>query len=271
MGEVLVITSGKGGVGKTTTVASLGVALAMEGRSVALVDADIGLRNLDLALGLESRIVYDLLDVVSGACFLRQALIRDQRWPGLMLLPAAQTRDKAAVTPAQMAEVLDKLRVDFDFVLVDCPAGIEQGFRNAVAGADRAILVTVPEVTAVRDATRVKDLLAQCNVPVAGMVLNRYRPKLARRGDILDVDDAVSILEVDLLGLVPEDEAVARLGNLGEPLAAQKTPAAMAYRQIAKRLAGPEVSERLSLGRFFKSIFKPGAASGGANQTEVPS
>ncbi len=271
MGEVLVITSGKGGVGKTTTVASLGVALAMEGRSVALVDADIGLRNLDLALGLESRIVYDLLDVVSGACFLRQALVRDQRWPGLVLLPAAQTRDKAAVTPAQMAEVLDKLRDEFDHVLVDCPAGIEQGFRNAVSGADRAILVTVPEVTAVRDATRVKDLLEQSNLPLAGMVLNRYRPKQARRGDIMDMDDAVNILGMDLLGVVPEDEAVARLGNLGEPLAAQRTPAALAYRQIAKRLSGADTAERRGLSGFLKSLFKPGAASGSANQTEVPS
>ena len=265
MGEVLVITSGKGGVGKTTTVASLGVALAMEGHSVALVDADIGLRNLDLALGLENRIVYDLLDVVSGACFLRQALIRDQRWPGLWLLPAAQSRDKAAVAPEQMAEVLEKLKADFEFVLVDCPAGIEQGFRNAVAGADRAIIVTVPEVTAVRDGTRVKELLEQNNVPVAGFVLNRYRRRQARRGDILDVDDAVDILALDLLGLVPEDEAVPRLGNLGEPLAAERTPAAQAYRQIARRLAGEE-KERRGLGGLFRSLFGAGAAAaGGAN------
>jgi septum site-determining protein MinD len=260
MGEVLVITSGKGGVGKTTTVASLGAALALEGHSVALVDADIGLRNLDLAMGLENDIVYDLLDVVSGACLMRQALVRDRRWPGLWLLPAAQTRDKAAVSPEKIAELLDKMKAEFEYVLVDCPAGIEQGFRNAVAGADRAIIVTVPEVTAVRDASRVKELLEINGITLAGMVLNRYRRKMARRGDILDVDDAVDILGLDLLGVVPEDEAVARLGNLGEPLAAERTPAAQAFRQIARRLAGVAEKEARSRGGLLRALFGAGAA-----------
>jgi septum site-determining protein MinD len=260
MGEALVITSGKGGVGKTTTVASLGAALALEGHSVALVDADIGLRNLDLALGLENRIVYDVLDVVAGACTLHQALIKDPRFPGLWLLPAAQTRDKAAVAPEQMADLIEKLKAEFEFVLVDCPAGIEQGFRNAVAGADRAVVVTVAEVTAVRDASRVKELLETINIPVAGMILNRFRPKLARRGDIMEVDDAVDILSMELLGVVPEDGAVVRLGNIGEPLSQEKTPAALAFRQIARRLAGGEPKEESSFAGFLHNIFGPGAA-----------
>lgn len=260
MGEVLVVTSGKGGVGKTTTVASLGTALALEGHSVVLVDADIGLRNLDLALGLENRIVYDLLDVVAGSCVLRQALIKDTRYPGLWLLPAAQTRDKTAVSPEQMAGLLEKLKAEFEYVLVDCPAGIEQGFRNAVAGADRAIIVTVPEVTAVRDASRVKELLSDGNIPVAGMILNRFRPRLARRGDIMEVDDAVDILSLELLGVVPEDEAVVRLGNIGEPLPAEKTPAALAFRQIARRLIGGEQKQAGSFAGFMRNLFGSGAA-----------
>lgn len=260
MGEVLVITSGKGGVGKTTTVACLGASLALEGHSVALVDADIGLRNLDLALGLENYILYDLLDVVAGTCLLRQALVKDKRFPGLWLLPAAQTRDKAAISPEQMAALLEKMKEEFDFVLVDCPAGIEQGFKNAIAGADRAVIVTVPEVTAVRDASRVKALLDANGISIAGMVLNRYRQKMAKRGDILGVDDAVDILALELLGVVPEDEAVVRLGNIGEPLALIKTPAAQAYRQIARRLAGGELKETKSFAGFIRTIFSPGAS-----------
>jgi septum site-determining protein MinD len=255
MGEVLVITSGKGGVGKTTTTANLGVALALQGRSVALVDADIGLRNLDLALGLENLIAYDVLDVVSGACLLRQALIKDRRYGSLWLLPAAQTRDKAAFTPEQMASILEKLKAEFEYVLVDCPAGIEQGFRNAIAGADRAIIVTVPEVTAVRDASRVKSLLDECGLSIAGMVLNRFRPKMAKRGEILDIDEAVDILSVDLLGVVPEDEEVVRSGNLGEPLAAGNTPAAKAYKLLAQRITGAEQQEKKGFSALFRGIF----------------
>ncbi len=255
MSEVLVITSGKGGVGKTTTTANLGVALALAGRSVALVDADIGLRNLDLALGLENDIAYDVLDVVSGACGLRQALIRDRRWGTLWLLPAAQHRDKASLTPEQMQGILAKLREDFDYVLVDCPAGIEQGFRNAIAGADRAIIVTVPEVTAVRDGLRVKTLLDECALPVAGMVLTRFRPKMARRGEILDIDDAVAIIGADLLGVIPEDEDVVRAGNYGEPLAAGNTPAAKAYKLLAQRLQGSEPPQQKGLSALLKGLF----------------
>ena len=261
MGEALVVTSGKGGVGKTTTVASLGAALALEGRKVALVDADIGLRNLDLALGLENSIVYDLLDVIAGTCLMRQALVKDRHTPGLWLLPAAQTRDKAAVSPEKVAELIGKMKEEFDFVVVDCPAGIEQGFRNAIAGADRAVIVTTPDVTAVRDASRVKELLEGLGIPVAGMVLNRYRPKMARRGDILAADDAVDILEMDLLGVVPEDEAVARLGNAGEPLALERTPAALVYRQIAKKLCGADIREEKK-GGFLRSLFGASAPGG---------
>lgn len=262
MGEALVITSGKGGVGKTTVVAGLGAALALEGRSVALVDADIGLRNLDLALGLENLIVYDLLDVVAGTCVLRQALIRDRRYPNLWLLPAAQTRDKAAVAPEQMAALTARLKEEFDFVLVDCPAGIEQGFRNAVAGADSAVIVTMPEVTAVRDAARVKVLLDSLGVPVAGMVLNRFRAKMARRGDIMGVNDTVDILSMELLGIIPEDDAVVRMGNLGEPPVSGRTPAALAYRQIARRLAGHEPEGDRSLAGFLRGVFGAGQARG---------
>jgi septum site-determining protein MinD len=176
-------------------------------------------------------------------------------------LPAAQTRDKAAVSPEQMAGILGKLKEEFDYVLVDCPAGIEQGFRNAVAGADRAIIVTVPEVTAVRDAGRVKELLDSNKIPIVGLVLNRFRPKMARRGDIMDVDDAVDILSLELLGVVPEDEAVVRLANLGQPLALEKTPAAKAYRQIAKRLAGSGVEENKGFAGLLKTIFHANATA----------
>ena len=255
MAEVLVITSGKGGVGKTTTTANLGVALALAGRSVALVDADIGLRNLDLALGLENDIAYDVLDVVSGACVLRQALIRDRRWGNLWLLPAAQHRDKAALAPEQMQDILLKLKESYDYVLVDSPAGIEQGFRNAIAGADRAVIVTVPEVTAVRDGMRVKALLDECALPVGGIVVNRFRPRMAKRGEILDVEETISIIGADLLGVIPEDEDVVRSGNFGEPLAAGNTPAAKAYKQLAARIQGSEPEQTRSFGSLFKGLF----------------
>lgn len=242
MGEAIVITSGKGGVGKTTTTANLGAALAQRGKRVALVDADIGLRNLDVVLGLENRIVYDLVDVVEGFCRLRQALIKDKRFEGLYLLPASQTRDKNAVSPQQMRELVAQLKEEFDFVLIDCPAGIEQGFKNAVAGADAAIVVTTPEVSAVRDADRVIGLLESEEMPSPRLVVNRLRPAMVRRGDMMDVDDILEILAVDLLGIVPEDEQIIVTTNRGEPaVATGNSRAGRAYRNIARRLLGEEV------------------------------
>jgi septum site-determining protein MinD len=242
MGEVIVVTSGKGGVGKTTTTANIGTALALFGKSVVLVDADIGLRNLDVVLGLENRIVYDLVDVVEGVCRLKQALIRDKRFKGLYLLPAAQTRDKNAVTPAQMQKLCEDLKQQYDFVLIDCPAGIEQGFKNAIAGADKAVVITVPEVSSVRDADRIIGLLASNELPNPLLIVNRLRMDMVKRGDMMDIDDTIDILGVDLLGVVPDDEKIIVSSNRGEPAVTEDSSlAGQAYRNIAKRLLGEDV------------------------------
>ncbi len=242
MGEVYVITSGKGGVGKTTTTANIGTALAMEGKKVVLLDADIGLRNLDVVLGLENRIVYDLIDVVEGACRLKQALVKDKRFDGLFLLPAAQTRDKNAISPKQMQELCKELRDQFDYVLIDCPAGIEQGFKNAVAGADKAIVVTIPEVSAVRDADRIIGLLASNGLPYPELIINRLRIDMVKRGDMMNIDDTIDILGIDLLGVVPDDENIVVSTNKGEPAVANDNSlAGKAYRNIAKRIEGQEI------------------------------
>ncbi len=243
MGEVLVITSGKGGVGKTTTVANLGTGLAMEGSKVVLIDADIGLRNLDVVMGLENRIVYDLVDVVEGRCRLKQALIRDKRFENLYLLPAAQTRDKNAVSPLQMKTLCTELKEQFDFVLVDCPAGIEQGFRNAIAGADRALIVTTPEVSAVRDADRIIGLLEAAEVGNPRLIINRIRPEMVKRGDMMDISDILEILAIDLIGVIPDDEKIIISTNRGEPVVtgANGSLSGEAYRNIARRLLGQEV------------------------------
>ena len=215
MGEVIVITSGKGGVGKTTTTANIGTGLAMMGQKVVLVDTDIGLRNLDVVLGLENRIVYGLVDVVSGNCRLRQALIRDKKLEGLHLLPAAQTRDKNAISPDQMLELCADLKKEFEYIIIDCPAGIEQGFRNAIAGAEKAIVVTTPEVSAVRDADRIIGLLEAAELREPKLIINRIRPKMVRQGDMMGIDDIIDILAVDLLGVIPEDEMIVITTNRG--------------------------------------------------------
>ncbi len=242
MSQSLVITSGKGGVGKTTTVANLGVALASMGNKVVMVDADIGLRNLDVVMGLENRIVYDLVDVVEGYCRLRQALIKDKRIEGLYLLPAAQTKDKNAVNPDQMKELITSLKEEHDYILVDCPAGIEQGFRNAIAGADRAVIVTTPEVSAVRDADRITGLLEAAGFEKPELIINRLKPKMVARGDMMDIPDIIDILAIDLLGVVPDDDYIVVSTNRGEPaVLVDNSRAGQAYRNIARRIKGEEV------------------------------
>lgn len=262
MGEVIVVTSGKGGVGKTTTVANLGTALALLGKKVALVDADIGLRNLDVVMGLENRIVYDLVDVTDGNCRLKQALIRDKRYDTLYLLPAAQTRDKNAVNPEQMKTLCKDLAQDFDYVLIDCPAGIEQGFKNAIAGADRAVIVTTPEVSAVRDADRIIGLLESEGKNNPKLIVNRIRPKMIQKGDMMDIDDIIEILAVDLLGIIPEDEYIIISTNRGEPAVTNPVSlAGTAYKNIVRRLMGENIPlQPLELNESFfmklKRMFK---------------
>lgn len=240
---VITVTSGKGGVGKTTTTANLSVSLAMLGQRVVAIDADIGLRNLDVVMGLENRIVYDLVDAIEGHCRLRQTLIRDKRLSELYLLPAAQTRDKTAVTPEQMVELCDQLRPDFDFVLVDSPAGIEQGYRNAVAPADRVLIVTTPEVSAVRDADRIVGLIEADLKGPPSLIINRLSPEMVQRGQMLSMDDVVEILAIDLIGIVPEDKEIIISSNRGTPVALDgKSAAGLAFRNIAGRIMGQDIA-----------------------------
>ena len=262
MGEVIVITSGKGGVGKTTTTANLGSALAMAGKKVALIDTDIGLRNLDVVMGLENRIVYDLVDVIEGKCKLRQALIKDKRFQELFLLPAAQTRDKNAINEEQMKNLINELKQDFDYILIDCPAGIEQGFKNAIAGANRALVVTTAEISAIRDADRIIGLLESSDIKNPELIVNRLRTSMVRKGEMMDVDDIVDLLSIDLIGVVPDDENIITQTNKGEPVVSnKKAPSGKAYLEISRRLLGENIDVTIP-GRekgFFaklKSLFK---------------
>ena len=240
--KTLTITSGKGGVGKTTATANLGVALALAGQRVVTIDADIGLRNLDVVMGLENRIVYDLVDVVEGQCRLRQAMIRDKRLSELYLIPAAQTRDKTAVSPQDMIRVCDQLRPDFDYILVDSPAGIERGFQNAVAPADEILIVTTPEVSAVRDADRIIGLIEAEEKNSPQLIINRFKPDMVRRGDMLGTSDVIEVLAIELIGIVPEDESIIISTNKGVPAALDdKALAGQAFRNIARRIMGEEV------------------------------
>ena len=262
MGEVIVVTSGKGGVGKTTTTANLGSALALRGKKVVLIDTDIGLRNLDVVMGLENRIVYDIVDVVEEKCKLKQALIKDKRFKDLFLLPAAQTRDKSAVNEEQMKELTNKLKEEFDYVLIDCPAGIEQGFKNAVSGADRAIVVTTAEISAIRDADRIIGLLEAAEIKNPELIVNRLRPAMVKKGEMMDVDDIVDLLSIELLGVVPDDEYVITQTNKGEPVISnRKAPSGKAYMETAKRILGEDIEVTIpgrekgflaALKRFFK-------------------
>ena len=242
MGEVIVITSGKGGVGKTTTTANLGASLAIAGKKVVLVDTDIGLRNLDVVMGLENRIVYDLVDVIEEKCKLRQALIKDKRFEELFLLPAAQTRDKTAINEEQMKELTEKLKEEFDYVLIDCPAGIEQGFKNAVAGADRAIVVTTAEISAIRDADRIIGLLESSEIKNPELIINRLRPNMVKKSEMMDVEDIVDLLSIDLIGVVPDDEYIITQTNKGEPVIKnKKAPSGKAYIETARRILGENI------------------------------
>jgi septum site-determining protein MinD len=261
MGEVIVITSGKGGVGKTTTTANVGTGLAKLNKKVVMIDTDIGLRNLDVVMGLENRIVYNLVDVVEGNCRIKQALIKDKRYPNLYLLPSAQTRDKTAVTPEQMKKLADELKDEFDYILMDCPAGIEQGFKNAIAGADRAIVVTTPEVSAVRDADRIIGLLEAHEIKQTHLVVNRLRMDMVKRGDMMSSDDVVEILAVDLIGVVPDDEGIVIATNQGEPLVGNETLAGKAFMNICKRITGEDIplldlNGKSGLMQRLQSIFK---------------
>jgi septum site-determining protein MinD len=240
-GRAIVITSGKGGVGKTTATANLGLGLARHDRKVVLVDGDIGLRNLDIIMGLENRIVYHLVDVVRGRCQVRQALVKDKRFPHLALLPASQVDQKEAINPEQMRELVAQLKEDFDFVLIDCPAGIEQGFRNAVAGADEAIVITTPDVSPVRDADRVIGLL-QNSMGDPQLIINRMATEMVQRGDMLGQQDVLDILAVNLLGIVPEDDEVVVAGNRGAPVVLNdRSQSGQAYGRIVRRILGEDV------------------------------
>lgn len=257
MGEAIVITSGKGGVGKTTTTANLGTALALQGKKVCLVDTDIGLRNLDLVLGLDNRIIYDLVDVVEGRCKIHQALVKDKRVDDkLFLLPAAQTTDKNAVTPEQMKALIDELKREFEYVLIDCPAGIEQGYRNAVAGADSAIVVTTPEISAVRDADRIIGLLEQEENNPPKLIINRVRKDLINQGDCMDINEITTHLSIDLLGIIVDNEDVIASSNKGEPIVMDpNNKASLGYRNIARRILGESVP-LMTLDEGQKGVFR---------------
>jgi len=240
--RTLTITSGKGGVGKTTATANLAVAMASMGQKVTCIDSDIGLRNLDVVLGLENRIVYDLVDAIEGRCRLRQAMIRDKRFEELYLIPAAQTRDKNAVSPTDMIKLVNELRDEMDWVIVDSPAGIERGFRNAIAPADEVLVVTNPDVSAVRDADRIIGIIEAEQKGPAKLIINRVNPQMIQRGDMMDADDVLELLAIKLIGIVPEDEHVIASTNVGKPVALdEKSRAGQAFRNIAKRLMGNEV------------------------------
>ncbi|SPF49690.1 membrane ATPase of the MinC-MinD-MinE system [Syntrophobacter sp. SbD1] len=238
-GKTIVVTSGKGGVGKTTTVANLGTTLAKNKHSVVMIDTDIGLRNLDVVMGLENRIVYNVVDIIEGTCRKEQAMIRDRKVQNLCMIPAAQTREKTSINPEQMKELCSSLAAEFDYVLIDCPAGIEQGFKNAIAGADTALVVTTPEVSAIRDADRVIGLLEAAMVKNISLIINRLNAKMVKRGDMMSIEDIISLLSVPLLGVVPESEDVVVSTNRGVPLVHDRSSkAGAAFRGMADRLNG---------------------------------
>lgn len=256
MSRIIVVSSGKGGVGKTTVTANLGMALAKLGRQVALIDADFGLRNLDLLLGLENRIVYTAVEVIAGECRLEQALVKDKRQPGLVLLPAAQNRMKESVNPDQMKQLVNELAEKYEYVLIDSPAGIEMGFKNAIAGAQEALIVTTPEIAAVRDADRVVGLLEAQAIKRTQLIVNRLRPAMVQANDMMSVQDVQEILAIPLIGVVPDDERVIVSTNRGEPLvlAENLSLPGMAIYNIARRLEG-ETVEFMDLEATNENVF----------------
>jgi septum site-determining protein MinD len=242
MGVSIVITSGKGGVGKTTTTANIGTALASLGKKVVVIDGDTGLRNLDVLLGLENRIVYTIIDVIEGRCRLKQGLIKDKRFQNLFLLPTAQTKDKDDISPQEMLKIVNELKEEFDYVLIDSPAGIEQGFENAVIGAEKAIIVVNPEITSVRDADRVIGKLDSKGLEDHAVIVNRLNYEMTKNGDMLDVSDIIETLSIELLGVVPDDKNITISTNRGEPIVLEEGAfAGQAFRNIARRIIGEEV------------------------------
>ena len=242
MSEVIVVTSGKGGVGKTTTTANIGVGLAKRGKRVALIDTDTGLRNLDLLLGLENRIMYDLIDVTEGRQPYKKALVRHKKFDSLFLLPTSQVKDKSAVNPAQLVQLCDEMRREFDYIIIDCPAGIEQGFKTAIAAADCAIVVTMTEISAVRDADKIIGELGRADKENIKLIVNRIRPQMVEKGDMLDMNDINEILSIECIGQVPDDELVVKATNRGEPVIVMpNSMAGQAYRNIVGRLSGEDI------------------------------
>jgi septum site-determining protein MinD len=241
-GRVFVVTSGKGGVGKTTTVANLSVGLASLGSTVVALDLDIGLKKLDLIMGLENRVIYDIVQVIEGECSLKQALVKDRRFPTLFMLPAAQTRNKDEITEEQIIKLCDNLKKKFDFVIIDCPAGIERGFRNAIAAADHALVVTNPEISAIRDADRIIGMLESAQFKDIHLIVNRIRPEMVKDGEMLSIEDLLNHLGIELIGIIPEDKSVIVSTNNGEPIIlSPRAPAGKAFINIARRLRGEEV------------------------------
>ena len=241
-GKTIVMTSGKGGVGKTTAAANVGAGLALRSNRVVVIDTDIGLRNLDVVMGLENRIVYDLVDVVEGRCRIEQALIRDKHAGELYLIAAAQTRDKDCITAEQLIGLCRLLETEFAYVIVDCPAGIEQGFRNAIAAAREALVVTTPEVSAIRDADRVIGLLYASDIRNTRLIINRIKPEMVRHGDMLDSSDVLDMLAVSAVGLVPSDDRVITSTNNGTPVVYDPhSPSGQEFLRIAARIAGEHI------------------------------
>ncbi|MDD3139268.1 MAG: septum site-determining protein MinD [Lachnospiraceae bacterium] len=241
MGEVIVITSGKGGVGKTIATANIGVGLANLGKKVIIVDTDLGLRNLDVVLGMENKVIYNLVDVINGHCKKKDALIQDKRFPNLFLIPSSWTKDKSAVSPEQMKKLVKELCVEYDYVLLDCPTGIEQGFQNAIAGAHSAVIVTTPELSAVRNSDRILKLLESNGITKIDLIINRIRMNMIKNGDMMSIDEVIDILPISLLGIIPEDEQVIQSASHGVPVINKESKAGQAYINICKRIMGEEV------------------------------
>ena len=266
MAKTIVITSGKGGVGKTTSTANIGTALALQGKKVCLIDMDIGLRNLDVVLGLENRIIYDIVDVVEGRAKIHQALIKDKRFDDLLfLLPAAQHADKYSVQPEQVVEIINKLDEFYDYIIIDSPAGIEQGFENSVVAADEAIIITTPEISAIRDADRIVGILEQRDIEPPKLIINRIRKEMMNEGDVMDIEEITRHLSIELLGIVYDDDAIVRTSNKGEPVVLDPDIlSSKGYRNIGRRILGESVplltiKEKEEKVSFWKKLFNIGS------------